>query len=507
MAPFSTMNRLRFLSLTFSSLALVGAASFAGACSHDSNHGPLPSTAGDDAGADGSVEPGPVGETDADVQALGKWCFDEEQRLIDAWSKDPSQPYPEFEHEIGGAQLVDAPKVYASGAKEILLSQSGCTRLFVKRENGRVTSETLVRAPFKTEVDPKTYELIYTPAAVARWTYTTDEERFTADEDGDGFAEFRQQVRYGHESVREEFAPANDVLIARTTATILPDEVGVHVKREELVDGAMKVTREVTAPLVQTACNFEQPKPPPPKTPTGVWKGPSRACTSTELEAITKLVSTALQKGSGCLYAAGMRAESDMVLKTYVRNEARIDCTDDAKQEMWAANELGYGNFFPGKVRLIFYSKLFGEPQSFQEGTVGHELFHFFDVHDPDLESAANEEQLRLSDPVYACEYLCFGGKPNTCHLAACQQKTLSTGWKGKQCAGTVKPDDVYKIEKARGDGVSISSCPGGFQVGALCRSKNNGTQVQFCTTEEDCKVACAGPCESKSLSCLNDCR
>ena len=479
------MTRSRFFALT---LACAGIAA-AVACSDAVDPGTSSGTSsGGDAGATSDAVLG------AEVQALGKWCMD-----------DPARQ--SGDHGIGAAELEAARTAYAAGATDIPLSPSQCTRLFVRREDGRVVSETLVRGPFQASVDPKTYELVYEPAAIARWTATAGGESFTADYDGDGFDESRLRLTFEKEAIREEHAPGSDVVVARTTAKVAPGGGVVDVKTEELVDGALVTTRSVRAPLLQEACNPAQKKPPPPTPPSGAFSGNTRACTGAELDAITKLISTALQKGSGCLYAAGLRAQSDQLLRTYLRNEARFDCTDDAKLELWAANETGYMRFFPGKIRLIFFSQLFSQPQAFQEGTVGHELFHFFDVHDPDLEAAASESQLQMSDPVYACEQLCFGDKPNTCHLAACQQKKLSTSWKNKRCDGTVNRDDVYKIEKARGDGVSIASCTSGQQVGALCRSKTNGAEVQFCTTEAECATACGGSCESKSLSCLPDCR
>lgn len=494
----ASMSRLRFLGLIAGILALGSTAALAGACSGSTSDGE------GDGGSGASPNPS---ASSADVQALGAWCAAEQQRVYEEWAKDPSAPPPEIDHEIDGASLTAAVAAYASGATDIPLSKSRCTRVFVTREGGKVTSETIVRAPFTPSVDPATYAVVYKPASIVRWSYTADGETFAGDYDGDGFDEARFRVTYDKEAVREEHAPANDAVVARTSA-VSAGEGLVEVKTEQLVDGALAVTRTVRAPLVQKACNPAQPKPPPPNPTNLPWKGPTRACSPTESDAISKLVSTALQKGSGCLYAAGMQNESDQVLKTYIRGDAKIECIDDQSQGFWAANDGGYMAFHGGKVRLIFNSQLFTQSQSFQEGTVGHELFHFFDVHDADLEAAADESQLRLMDPVYACEYLCFGNKPTTCHLAACQQKKVGTSWKGKSCEGTVKRDDVSKIEKARGDGVTITSCSSGHQVGSICRSKTNGTEVQFCTTDVECAAACAGgSCESKSLSCLPDCR
>ncbi len=350
-------------------------------------------------------------------------------------------------------------------------------------------------------------ELIYLPASVARWTYTDAGVSFVADYDGDGFDEARLRVTYGKDAVLEERAPAGDVVLSRITSTLDETQSLVTVVTEQLVDGALRTTRTVTASMFQKSCNPPQPKPAPPKPgPVAPWNGPTRACTDAERTKISSLVSTALQKGTGCRWAAGLQAQSDQVLKGYIRSDVKFDCIDGSPG-FWAANDGGYAQVFPGKQRFIVNSALFGESQAFQEGTIGHELFHLFDVHDGDLEASADGAQLALTDPVYACEYLCFGSKPNTCHLAACQQKKVSTSWKGKSCSGTVKNEDLSKIERARGDGVSISSCNSGHQVGALCRNGKGGAEVQFCTTEAECNAACGGSCDSFSLSCLPDCR
>lgn len=503
------MTRHGFLALTLASLAAVVVAGTGSACSSSTssvgNDDPQP---GDDGG---SRSDGSISASTGDVQALGKWCQDELERLNDEWAKDPTQEYPEPDHSIGADAFAAAPAAFASGASDIPLSPSKCTRLFVKREGGRVVSETLVRAPFKVDFDPVKNEIVYQPTSVAVWTFRDGGETFVGDYDGNGSEDVRIETTYEKQSVLETYAASMQVL-TRSTAKVAEGGGVVDVKDEELVDGAMVETRSVTAPLLQQSCNPPQKKPPPPspKPATGTYQGPTRACTDEERTKISGLLSTALQKGTGCLFAAGLEAESDQVLKTFVNNEMKVDCLDDAKENFWAANETGYRNLFPGKTRMIVFSGLFGQGQPFQEGTIGHELFHFFDVHDPEQEIAEDGDQIAKTDPVYACEALCFGSHPNTCNLAACQKKKLSTSWKGKSCEGTLKNEDIYKIERARGDGVTIASCGSGQQVGAICRNKSDGAgglQVQFCTTEVECNTECGGPCESMSLSCLPECR
>ena len=165
-------------------------------------------------------------------------------------------------------------------------------------------------------------------------------------------------------------------------------------------------------------------------------------------------------------------------------------CTDD--NTFVAANDGGYGNVFPGRALLWINPILFTAVEAEQTATLYHELMHFFFGHDHDIEALADlSTNLAYTDRVYACEALCFSKKANRCHLAACKKK--------KVCEV-----DPYAFEKKTGK--TLESCYSGHQVGALCR-KGPG-QRQWCTTKSECDAACGGQeCESKSISCNDDCR
>jgi hypothetical protein len=507
------MQRARFLALIFASSSVVAIVAANNACGPSTPSRPI------DAGSDARTT------FDGDIDALGKDCLDREAAAYEEWANDPTGPLPAaLDHDVSGALLGAASAAWAAGDATIPLSPSKCTVLMVKREGGKLVSETLVRAPFKPTFDQSTYQLHYVPTSIARWTYTAAGESFRGDYDGDGFDEERAEVTYGVGAVREHHAPSNDAITTRHSGTVVDGGGLLQLVDEELVNGTLTKTRDERVAFLQRACQPPVDKPPPPPSNPGPWQSSDvRACTGAEQLKIANLISSALQKGTGCLFAAGMQAESDRVLKTVVHANQKIECIDkfsDPKDEFWAANDRGYMNVFPDGMRIIVNSGLLGatNPQNpsmpadqwtrFQEGTIGHELFHTFDGHDRDLEASGTSEALRRGDQVYACEYLCFGSAPNECHLAACQKKKVSTSWKGKSCSGTVTKSDISKIEKARGDGVSIAPCNGGHQVGAVCKDVGGkGTQVQFCDTLVECNAACGAPCESKSVSCLPECR
>jgi hypothetical protein len=499
------MNRNRFFGLAVSSGALLATVAFSGACSGGSGTKAV-GGGGLDGGADGAD--GAPTAVNGDVQALAQWCADEQQKALDAWAADTTQPIPVFDDVPGAAEILAARASFAAGGTDIPLSPSKCTRLWVKRDAaGAIVEETIVHAPFKLDIDAAAGTVVFHPAALGHWIYTPTGYTFRGDYDADGFDEFRSSVTYEKSSVFEERAPSNDAVLARTTGTVQGG--ALSIQREAVVDGTLTTTRNFVTSVRQKSCNPPAPKPDPVDPTAGPVDLPTRACTAGESDTINKTISTALQKGTGCLLAAGMQAQSDAVLKTFVHSELKLDCIDhfaNPDDAFSAANDRGYMDAFPGKARLIVYTGILGRPQNELDGLIGHELFHFFGAHDHDLNAAATEDQMRYSDQVYACEYLCFGSMPNRCHLAACQGKKAPTSWNAKSCTGDLRDSDITAIEKARGDGVSIGDCTGGKQVGALCRSNAAG-QVQFCTTEIECEVSCGGPCESQSIACLPDCR
>lgn len=448
------------------------------------------------------------GGPDPSIEALANECNAVKTAAIEEFAKNPSGPIPAgFRDDIELETLTAASAAYARGETSIALSPSGCSRMFVRRDNGTVVEERIVRGPFMANVDGTSGAISYRATSDARWQYTTTGETFIGDYNGDGVADNTLTVTYGSKAIAEELTVGT--VVARTTSTIVAGGESVQVIEERKRQGVLATYRTFTASMIQPTCNGleDDPPPPDPNAPPVEYSSGVRDCTPQEQAVLTERTSLALQRGSGCLFYAGLTAESDQVLKRVVRQDLTFKCVDQPMGQWVAANDHGYMQLNPGRARILVNSPFFSGSPGFQAGTIGHELFHSFDAHDPALEAAANEEQLRRSDKVYACEYLCFGSMPDECHLAACQGKKVSTSWMGKTCNGTLKKSDKSRIEEARGDGVRIASCDSDQHVGALCRSAMGGTKVRFCTTAMECDAACEQPCESKSLSCLPECR
>ena len=489
------MRRTSFLAVLLGTTSVIAIVAASGACGD-----PSPSRGHPDASGDGSDGYG------ADIDALGKGCMDRQLAAVDEWSKNPTGPMPDaLHHEISGALVVAGKTSWANGETVIPLSPSKCTVLLVQRDAGKVVSETLVHAPFSVTVDTKTFAVHYVPTGIARFAFTSSGETFRGDYDNDGFDEERAEIVYKASAVREHHAPTTDAITERHSGTVVENGTLLELVDEAMIDGVLTKTRVSRTGLRQESCR----KPPPPK-PAQNWD--SWDCSNDA--AVNSLVMKSLERGTNCLYAAGMRAEADRIVDTMVHSRVKVDCADPFNVSgFWAANDRGYMDLFPGEMQLYLSTDLLsstppsqfnGDWEQFKVGTVGHELFHIFEGHDKDVEASANADQIHLADQVYACEDVCFRSDPTECHLAACLKKTVSTSWHGKKCIGTLKKVDVSAIERARGDGVTIAPCDTGHQVGAVCHAPGN---VQFCDTKIECDQACGVPCDSKSVSCLPECR
>ena len=341
---------------------------------------------------------------------------------------------------------------------------------------------------------------------MSKWTYAKGSRTALFDADGDGFYELREVTQNGTQSVVETYAKG-DVLVSRTTTTVASGGKRLDIKDEAVVDAKLTTVRTRNVSVYQKTCLPPQARP-EPSVPSGPDDATTtRPCTPTEKTAISNAIGEALVKETGCLSSAGRTDWSDQVLKTSVHSEFKIECSDDYSQGEWAAaNDRGYREMFPGQARIMVSGKGLGRPDLVS--TIGHELSHFGQAHDSELEAASTvngfvDPSIALSDPVYACEAACFDPKATVCHLAACAGKKLGSV-KGN-CPGTLTDEDIQRFEQARGS--SLASCNTGHQVGALCRNVQGGSQVQFCTTAAECNIACGFPCESKSVSCDPTCR
>lgn len=518
------MKRSQFVAFVLFAGLLGSAVGIGGACSD-----PV-SGRGTDAGREGSTV------DTSEIDALGKWCLDQESAAYGEWAKDLTGPKPAgLRHELDADLLLAARGLYAGTATMIPLSPSTCTRLVLTREAGVVTRAVLITAPFKPEFDKVKYTIRYRPLSVSEFLYTSDGFSVRGDYDADDFYEVRSTTKFEKTFVTEVFSPATNTVIERHSGAIVGPSA-IHLVDEELVAATLTTTRDVTVSLFQKACGAKSDKPDPldPKAPA-YSDTHLRPCTKTiqvplpapqvgtktvtEEQRITELIGKAQSQGSNCLKAAGMGAEADTMVTSLATNKLELECMDafddtngNGKTEdeaFYAANDRHYSGLFPGKARIIVYGPTVGDsaknPENFQLGTIGHELFHFFSRHDKDVVAAASTTEAELADQTTACEKLCFSSSPTMCHLAACRQKKISTVKKdGTRCPGDLDKVDAQFIESARGDGVSIAECTGGKQVGALC---TEATQVMFCTTEADCKGACAGACKSLSISCDPACR
>ena len=392
--------------------------------------------------------------------------------------------------------LREAREAYKRGETDIALSTKGCTRLFVQKSGDIETFSAVMSPPFGVRVDMTTYEVKRT-AAMITWSVGADgKKEVRGDLDADGFAELKETVIPNTSVVTERLEQNGDV-VERTTAKVGEGGLRLDVTEESSEDGELAVSAKYQTARVAQKCTTDPPPgtPPPPSDPpkpaSPFPPSPHEVqCTPEQLRQLESLLVKATQTGSECMEGTGMLDIRFRLLRQMATTSFDFKCTDD--NSFVAANDGGYGNVFPGRALLWINPILFTAVEGEQTATLYHELMHFFSGHDHDIEALADlSTNLAYTDRVYACEQLCFSKKANRCHLAACKKK--------KVCEV-----DSYAFEKKTGK--TLETCYSGHQVGALCR-KGPG-QRQWCTTKSECDAACGGQeCESKSISCDDNCR
>lgn len=397
--------------------------------------------------------------------------------------------------------LQQARAAYARGDSDIPLSAQGCTRLFVQRSGATETYAAVISPPFGAKFDPETYVVTRTAATLAWTTGANGRRELRGDLDADGFVELRETVEPNTTLFSERYSD-DKVLVARTSAKVAPDGLRIDVTEEGVTEegeegGALAVKAKYQVARVAHKCTTDpppSPTPPPttPPKPASPFPPPPHevACTPDQLQKLESLLVKATTGGAACMEGAGMKDIRFRLLRQMATTSFDFKCTDDPT--FVAANDGGYGNIFAGRALLWINPILFTAVEGEQTATLYHELMHFFAGHDHDVEALADySTNLAYTDQVYACEQLCFSKKANTCHLAACQKKKIC---------------NVNKTTFENATGKTLESCWSGHQVGALCR-KGFGER-QWCTTKSECDAACGGQeCESKSLSCDDDCR
>jgi hypothetical protein len=441
----------------------------------------------------------------------------------DAWTTDTSTLPSDLQARIegcvlrddillrGGMDVVDdaslraAQAAYAAGELDIAISASGCTHLTREKQGDTVVSETLVTSPFLFGQSASGAPLF--SAAVTRWVYDARGVTQTTDADGDGFFEFERRTTYDERAVTEVRERASGALLSRRTVVAGDEGRTLTVSDEVAVDGVLGQGTSFVTSSFQTKCNPPQQSPTDLSPATEPANLNTRACTDAERNSALKAIGEAAWGGADCLRAAGRHSMAAAVQRAAVTLDVKIECSSDTSAGFEAANDKGYAYMFPGKGRLIFHDSFFdnGRSSSARASTVLHELSHFDDVHDKFLEAAASLQQLTLTDPVYACEAMCYADDASLCTAAACLGKTVSNYKWGLPCSGTLDRDAVARVEVARGK--PLAACDSGQQVGALCRLHNFGASVLFCDTETECNAKCQTFCESKSVSCENSCR
>ena len=394
------------------------------------------------------------------------------------------------------ASLHEARAAHDRGETDIALSTKGCVRLFVGKSGGVETFSAVMSAPFGMRIDPTTFEVKRTAAMITWSTGANGTREVRGDLDADGFAELKESVVPNVSLVAERVEPSRGV-IERTTAKVGADGLRVEITEESEEDGKLAVSAKYDGARVSRKCTSDpppgsDPSPSTPPKPAPPFPPPPHEvpCTSEQLRQLESLLEKATAGGADCMQATGMQDIRFRMLRQVATTSFDFKCTDD--NSFVAANDGGYGNVFVGRALIWINPILFTAGEAEQTATLYHELMHFFFVHDHDIEALADgTPSLGYADRVYACEQLCFAKKPNTCHLAACKKKKICEV-------------DKYGFEQKLGK--EIDSCWSGHQVGALCR-KGPGER-QWCTTKTECDAACGGQeCESKSISCDENCR
>ena len=444
------------------------------------------SRSGNDGGAAASPPPpaavpgGPVtspAELDAIVDALADRCL--------AVTDDATTE----------ATLTAARAAYARGDTDIPLSVQGCTRMFVQRSGGDESYAAVFGPPFGFRYDPVTFEVKKT-ASMISWSTGADGRReVRGDLDADGIYELSETVVPEVSMVSQRTTPSGEVK-QRTTAKVGAGGLRLEITEESADEGTLGVTAKYESARVARKCTTDPPPgaPPPPSSPpkpaSPFPPSPHEVpCTGEQLQKLETLLVKATEGGEKCMAGTGMLDVRFRLLRQMATTSFDFKCTDDGS--FIAANDGGYGGVFPGRALLWINPTLFSAVEAEQVATIYHELLHFFFGHDHDMEALADGADMVKSDQVYACEYLCFAKKPNTCHLAACTKKKIC---------------QVDRSAFEQKTGKELESCWTGHQVGALCR-KGAGER-QWCTTKAECDAACGGQeCESKSISCDEDCR
>lgn len=410
---------------------------------------------------------------------------------------DQEDPTPEL-MEAAYRALVENSQ---EGVSEAPLTPKGC--MFARRTvvGGKVKAFAILRnmgTEFPFFPLDGGFETV-TVAPLARWTIDLNGTTLgEIDDDGNASIDVQTEevvdsANVLQRSVRTRFVTAPLVaprLAERLTITrISPTRLSLTHERQE--GSSLQVVRAFDYEPRQKACSFAN-------TPdTDV------PCMPLDKAEVTARMVAGLAKGVSCMKKGDLKTGEtlDAVGKAFARG-FELTCYVGNETEA----QVDTGTFkADGKIQLYVNRGLLepGCDPNRVASTLFHEAMHLvIGGHDPyDDIAKPNALANDNSDPVRACEALCFGAAPTRCNCAVC----LGAKACDPRCAGlakcVVRPPDGGQAVMSEAVG---AECRNPAYAGAMGSSP--GT---WHTTMMDCRSSCAHgstQCKSKSVSCDPSC-
>lgn len=393
--------------------------------------------------------------------------------------------------DVSAAQLLDvthgAP--VTDGVVESPVTSTGCVVVRDEYRGGRRVSVSLLQYVGLVVLDEDTQ--LY---GEGEWTYlsvTLDGAgslHATFDLDGNGKRDaLVDEVRAGgllQSRTATQFDDANDGVTRRETMTVL-DVDHMTFKVEQLVAGELVVVSDFTASTTQNQVSgCYQPRPPGQTDTVG--------CGKTDAELRT-LVHDALASYVSCLSSYGSWSFAQLeafVLDDIKTPEMNIECFRDPT---YFGQALSARDTLRLNVDMISCAN---ENPTFVNSTIVHEMLHFTrGPHEFDSPSGPyGPRAAAYSDPMRACEELCYGTLKTKCSCARC----LGVKACDSRCSGLPS----CRVDPADGGAPTMSEA-----VGAHCPSTNT-----WFSTMASCGAATGCPggksnCKSYSVSCDSSCQ
>jgi hypothetical protein len=309
----------------------------------------------------------------------------------------------------------------------------------------------------------------------------------TFDLDGDGRMDAQvDELRSGgllQSRTSTEFDDTTGSVVRRETMTVY-DVDHMNFKVEELVSGVLTTVSDFDAPTLQKQVSSCYGPAPPGDDDTV-------PCGKTDAQ-LRQLVHEALENFARCLDNYGGRWTLSQFevflldLTVYVRP---IKCFRDPTY-------YGHAQLANGTLRLnndMLTCEM--ESLNFVYSTIVHEMLHFSrGPHEFDSPMGHYGPRAQAySDPMYACEELCFGTLKTRCSCARC----LRT----KACDSRCRGLDTCRVDAPDGSPMMSEA------VGAYCeKNKTWYATMAACSAADACPKGKSG-CKSYSVSCNPACQ